>query len=194
MMPGPVEFEEDMRFQNFKNEVVKIATKMKKTSKKYCNLNEDEKDGLISLKEKTKNEEVICFNTDKSGRWAIDSKPNYMLACEKHFNSGVREISAEEHDKLEKYMNSQVLALLRMMGLKDGNSGDRIRRANTTTGCVIAPFYALRKDHKNVEPGREAEDSRSVWSQRLFDYEIVSHAKSNTRSPQRANPTKRYAL
>ena len=48
-----------------------------------------------------------------------------------------------------------------MMGLSEGISKDRIRHANTTTGCVIAPFYALRKDHKNVEVGREAEGPKT---------------------------------
>ena len=84
-----------------------------------------------------------------------------MLACEKHFENGVREITSEEHDGLEKYINCQMLALLRMMGLNGGNSGSRIRNASTTTGCVIAPFYALRKDHKTVPAGREAEGPKT---------------------------------
>ena len=47
------------------------------------------------------------------------------------------------------------------MGLNGGASGDRIRYASTTTGCVINPFYALRKDHKTVEVGREAEGPKT---------------------------------
>jgi hypothetical protein len=66
-MPDPVEFEEEMRFQNFKKEVLEIAERMKKKTKKHSNLDADEKDGLMALKEKTKNEEMICFMTDKSG-------------------------------------------------------------------------------------------------------------------------------
>ena len=154
-MPGPVTFDEEMRFQK------DIAVKMAKKSKKHSNLDDQEKEGLSNLKEKTKNEEVICFNTDKSGRWSIDSKENYKLAVEKHFVSGVREITCKEHDKLENYLNCHMLALLRMMGTNDGRNGDRIRIASTPSGCVIAPFYALRKDHKNVEIGKEAEGPKT---------------------------------
>ena len=161
MMPGPVEFEEEMRFQNFKREVNEAAIRIAKKTKKYSNLDIEEIEGLKSLKQKTKNEEVICFNTDKSGRWSVDSKENYLLACNKHFEKGVREITSDEHDAMEKHINCQMLALLRMMGLNEGKSGDRIRNASTTTGCVIAPFYALRKDHKPVEVGREAEGPKT---------------------------------
>ena len=84
-----------------------------------------------------------------------------MLACEKHFARGVREITSTDHDDIEKYVNCQMLALLRMMGLNDSRNEDRIRHASTTTGCVIAPFYALRKDHKTVEIGKEAEGPKT---------------------------------
>ena len=109
----------------------------------------------------TREEEVICFNTDKSGRWAIDSKEDYMVACEKHFNSGVRQITWEEHDKLEKNLNCHMLALLRMMGLKDDNNGERIRHASVSTGNVIGPFYSLRKDHKTIGLGKESEGPKT---------------------------------
>ena len=75
--------------------------------------------------------------------------------------SGVKEIDNKEHDRLEHYLNCQMLALLRMMGLNNGSNGERIRHACTTTGCVIAPFYALRKDHKTVEIGKEAEGPKT---------------------------------
>ena len=99
-MPSPVSLEEEMKFQNFKREVNEIAVKIGKQTKKYSNLTAEEKEGLKSLKEKSKNEEIICFNTDKSGRWAVDTKENYMTACEKHFENGVREITPQEHDEL----------------------------------------------------------------------------------------------
>ena len=160
-MPKAVSNDEEIRFQNFKTEAKSIAIRMKKKSEKYANLDDDEKNGLRTLKQKTKEEEVICFNTDKSGRWAIDSKENYMLACEKHLNNGVREITCNEHDRLEKYLNCHMLALLRMMGLKKDNNGERIRNASVTTGNVIAPFYSLRKDHKTIEIGKEVEGPKT---------------------------------
>ena len=160
-MPAPVCLEEEMRFQTFKNDVKDIAKKMERKSKRYGNLDEKEKQGLKSLKDKTSNEEVICFTTDKSGRWAVDSKDNYKLAVEKHLVTGVQEITWKQHDNLEKYLNCHMLALLRMLGLKNDKNGDRIRISSTTSGCVIAPFYALRKDHKKVEAGKEVEGPKT---------------------------------
>ena len=110
-MPDPVSFEEEIQFQNFKKDMKELAIKMEKKSKNCSNLDDDEKDGLRTIKEKVKKEEAICFMTDKSGRWGIDTKENYMLACEKHFTSGVEEITPTEHDDIEKYLNCQMLAL-----------------------------------------------------------------------------------
>ena len=47
------------------------------------------------------------------------------------------------------------------MGLNEDRNGKRIRNANTTLGCVMAPFYAVRKDHKTVEIGKEAEGPKT---------------------------------
>ena len=55
-----------------------------------------------------------------------------------------------EHDIAEREMNSHALALLRMLGLSDGSSGDRLRKAVTAEGTNIAPLYGLRKNHKPV--------------------------------------------
>ena len=58
-------------------------------------------------------------------------------------------------------MNSHGYALLRMMGLKDDTKGERIRRTMRSTNNALAPFYCLRKDHKKVEQGREAEGPKT---------------------------------
>ena len=48
---------------------------------KYANLSEDEVKGLESIQ---KRDDVVIFQTDKSGRMAIDSKQNYVAAAEVH--------------------------------------------------------------------------------------------------------------
>ena len=58
-------------------------------------------------------------------------------------------------------MNCHGYALLRMMGLKDDKNGNRIRRAMRSSNNALAPFYCLRKDHKKVEEGREAEGPKT---------------------------------
>ena len=66
------------------------------------------------------------------------------------------EISMEEHDKGEREMNAHAGALLRMMGLSEEVEGDRLRRAMHAEGTGLAPFYGLRKDHKELQPGEES--------------------------------------
>ena len=71
------------------------------------------------------------------------------------------EISLEEHEQAEREMNCHGYSLLRMMGLKDDGKGDRIKRTMKSTNNTLAPFYCLRKDHKKVEEGREAEGPKT---------------------------------
>ena len=104
---------------------------------------------------------MICFTTDKSGRWAVDSNVNFISACEKHLLTGIKKISIDEHNQMEKYINCHMLALLRMMGQKDDFNGNRVRNASITTGNTIAPLYSLRKDHKTVEVGKEKEGPKT---------------------------------
>ena len=67
------------------------------------------------------------------------------------------EISMEEHNAGERELNGHATALLRMMGLEEeGNSsGERVRRAVQAQGTGLAPYYGLRKDHKDVPVGEE---------------------------------------
>ena len=76
--------EEEIKFQRFKDEVKTISTKHRKKTKDLSNLTENEKKGLESLREKIKSTEVLCYQTDKSGRWSCDSEENYKVACKKH--------------------------------------------------------------------------------------------------------------
>ena len=48
-------------------------------------------------------------------------------------------------------MNCQVMALTRMLGLKNDKTGDKIRWALTAEGTRIAPLYGQRKDHKEIK-------------------------------------------
>lgn len=45
-------------------------------------------------------------------------------------------------------MNAHALALTSMLGLGDGESGDRLRYTVTANRTNIPPLYGLQKDHK----------------------------------------------
>ena len=66
-MPNAMSREEELKYQRFKDEIKKISEKNRKKTKDYSNLNEGEKNGLESLREKIKTKEVICYQTEKNG-------------------------------------------------------------------------------------------------------------------------------
>ena len=57
--------------------------KVRSKTKKWSNMKEQEKEGLNKIKERIKGKEVICYVTDKSGRWTCDTISNYEVACRK---------------------------------------------------------------------------------------------------------------
>ena len=97
----------------------------------------------------------MCFQTDKSGRWAVDSIQNYTTATEKHLQNGVTEITLEEYNYIEKEVNCHATALLRIIGLNDDNKGKRLRHICTPKGINFAQLNSLRKDHKPVQESEE---------------------------------------
>ena len=158
-MPKALSFDKEIRYHQFKEEVKDIVGKYAKKTVDLSNLDENEREGLNSLKKKVADTSVICYKTDKSGRWSCDTEENYKYACNKHLNdpSKTETISLEEHERAEREMNSHGYALLRMMGLNN----DRIRLTMQSSNNVLAPFYCFRKDHKEIEQGKEVEGPKT---------------------------------
>ena len=100
----------------------------------------------------------MCYETDKSGRWSVDTVNNYKRACEEHLNDREKtaEITIGEHKNAEREMNAEGLALLNMMGLDEEKGGDmRLRNVIRAENVSIPPFYGMRKDHKKIDEGME---------------------------------------
>ena len=151
-MPKALSMEEEVKISQVKIEIEKIVRSMVGKCKQYSNLTESERRGLESLKERVTVGEIVCTVTDKSGRWSVDTSENYKKGCQKLVADEEKtpEITREEHEEAEREMNSHALALVRMLGLSDGDSGKRLRNAITAEGTSIAPLYGLRKDHKPI--------------------------------------------
>ena len=155
--------EGEVQLHQFKSEVDNLVRGMRRRTSEWSNLDESAKRGLEKLKKRVTTGEIVCFVTDKSGRWAVDTPENYKRACEAELSNEDKtpESSIEEHDVAEKEMNCQALAFLRMMGINDDeNSGQRVQNAMTAHGVKIPPFYGMRKDHKGVEVGQEESGPR----------------------------------
>ena len=155
-MPGGLE-DGEVELHLFKKDAVKVVETLRSKTKKWSNLEEAATRGLKKIQERVKRKELVCFTTDKSGRWSCDTPDNYRRACRAELADERRTpmISHEDHSEAEKELNCHALALLRLMGLDEGSPGDRLRQAVVTHGVQIPPFYGMRKDHKQLVEGME---------------------------------------
>ena len=158
-MPWALEEKEEVKLAKFRTEVMEAVKGMKKIETKWSNLSVEERSGLMSLKKRVKEGDIVCCITDKSGRWSCDTRENYLEACMNELEDQEKtpEITLEEHENGEKELNCHAAALLRMMGLEAGEDDEgesRLRLATQAKGTGLAPFYGLRKDHKEVPPDK----------------------------------------
>ena len=161
-MPPPLKEDEEMKFQNLKRDLIKVANRYVSEIKdktprgadaEYANLSEDEAKGLKNIK---KREDIVVFQTDKSGRMAVDSKQNYIKATETHTMKDAI-IDDSTHERNQKEVNAHSTMWVRIMKageLTSTNSvkgTDRVRNSMKVFNHGYAPLYTLRKDHKNVD-------------------------------------------
>ena len=162
MMP-PALKEGEVQLHQFKIEVDRVVRGMAEKTSRWSNVTRSAKKGLLRLRERVRKREIVCFVTDKSGRWAVDTPENYKRACEAELADKTKtpEISLEDHDCAEKEMNGHALAFVRMLGINSMESaGERVCKAVVAHGVKIPPFYGMRKDHKVVPTGEEDKGPR----------------------------------
>ena len=115
----------------------------------------------------------MIYQTDKSGRFWIDTAENYILACDPHVK-GDETITQQDYERLESEMNAHSVIWTRILkaGHRTGHV-NRIKNNMITQDCPIAPLYTLRKDHKNIDdvvkgpPVRPVCGAVSAYNQRL---------------------------
>ena len=91
----------EIELQNVKSKLMKTTSQYieeVKDTPEHCNLTKVEKRGLKDLKKS----DYVVFQTDKSGRFSIDSKENYKTACAPHISESDVEVSNEQHLDLQK--------------------------------------------------------------------------------------------
>ena len=98
---------------------------------------------------------MVVFQSDKSGKLTADTVENYNDALRKHTEND-NEINENRVKEVEREMNQQLRQFNKMFSVgKALNQEERIAGASTSTNVPPPPQYALRKDHKSVEPGQE---------------------------------------
>lgn len=77
-IPGAIKREEETRLQNLRMDLTRIVEEFTETKEvALTNLTDEQKKGLAKVKKRKKENQVVVFQTDKSGKLAIDTPSNY---------------------------------------------------------------------------------------------------------------------
>ena len=120
------------------------------------NLSKREKEGLESLKKRVKEQEIVIAQTDKSSRFALMNRTQYLEAGYKH-TSKDRNISWKEVKKLQTTTNNHVWWLSRILKYSHDTDRDRMTKNIQDHAAEIPEMVLLVKDHKDWK-----EDSNKV--------------------------------
>jgi hypothetical protein len=109
-----------------------------------------------------KNENLVCVETDKTGKFALDTKENYMKKVRKHIDMD-EVISTKEVTKIENKLNvhAEHAAKITMAGENTGQN-KRIKGNLKTKDNPIPILHGTSKDHKIVTNDKEGPDVRPI--------------------------------
>ena len=116
---------------------------------KIENLSAKDRRGLESLKRRVKQKEIIVCKTDKSGRFAVLSREQYIKAGEAHTDKDA-EVELEEAEEIQRILNGHMRWWAKSLNLAgDWDQEDRALRNLLNHGLSICPMTILVKDHKS---------------------------------------------
>ena len=145
------ESEEEIQIAYLSHQLQKATNEFIAEHKFQQNLTKQEKEGIRSIQ---KREDVVVYQTDKSSRFSIDSKNNYVEACGKHTRND-EVIDEKEYDRIISDMNAHAIMWAKILkaGEFSGENGPQRIKENMMSAEKLdpPPLYALRKDHKPFE-------------------------------------------
>ena len=169
---------------NLKDDLMKVVHNYREEHTKdglpRSNLSKDETKGLRKIKARIKNQEVVCFSTDKSGKMSLDSTQNYQEAIRVHTTSDPI-IDTKTLDSFENILNDHMMHFNKMFSIGSGTSnGNRYRITLASKSTNVAPpsLYGLRKDHKVIPEGSSGPPLRPVCSAKISPNSRLGNALS----------------
>ena len=142
------------------------------------NVTNQEKEGIKQLQ---KRDDIVIFQTDKSSRFSVDSKDNYIAACTQHTRNDTV-IEEKEYDRLITEMNAHATMWSKILkaGELTGQHGPQRIKENLISSekCDPPPLYALRKDHKQHEDTETGPPTRPVCGATAAHNGKLSHLLS----------------
>ena len=146
------------------SEKLKDATKeyIDRTSNKQTNLSHNQTKGLKSLRNKISSGDIVIYQTDKSGRFSVDTIENYKEAVSCHVG-GDTVITIKEHKMIEEIANAHARCWVRILGAGTHQDDQkRIKKNFLSRNAPPAPLYGLRKDHKFTPDPKKGPPTRPV--------------------------------
>jgi hypothetical protein len=150
----------------------------------YNNLDQEERRGLKSLQKRIKAGELIVAQTDKSGRFSVLSRKQYIEAGEVHTMKD-KQIGTEESKMIEHHLNGHMRWWAEMTGIGDNwDQRDRSVRNLLNHELVTCPMTLRVKDHTtwSVESG-ESPPTQCIMGGNVGDNRALSEYMSLALEP-----------
>ena len=168
ILPNLEDDTEEIRKNNVKKELEGIFVNyMKEHCDKFGNqiennLSKKEVNAIKALKTKMKDEDIVCFETDKTGKFALDTKTNYVRKMEKHVeNDDI--VSMKEVRKIEKKLNEHSEHIVNITNAGESNGHTKRIKSNLKSSDNQVPILSgTHKDHKNNFDEENGPDLRPI--------------------------------
>ena len=142
MMPMYAEESTEAKIAFARLEIEKCVEEHAKLSKGGENITQEQQRGIKELKRRCKEQEIITYPTDKSGRLSVDTKENYINSMDDHLKD-VQIVTIEVYEEKEKLMNAYMKCWFRALNVKT-----RLANNYQSTNNEVPRLYGSRKDHK----------------------------------------------
>ena len=187
-LPDPVDPDVENDLQNLKHRLKSVTSQYCHENKnnKYSNLTSSERNGL---KEVCRDQELVVFQTDKSGRFSVDTRDNYKAACAKHVPEEDVEITEDEYTECQRVINAHSTLWTRILNAGEEVEGGKVRASDRIRNNLLvqnhstAPLYALRKDHKEYADDVEGPPTRPVCAANTAYNSKLSHLMCSILKP-----------
>ena len=150
-LPDESESEKEVDKQHLKGRLLKATKKYiadRSVGSIESNLLTEERQGLRSSRA---NKNIVVYQTDKSGRFALDTLDNYRFACKPHVENDLT-VTEELHERAQAEANAHSVLVSENLNAGESAGGQaKIKSNMLVSDCTLAPLYALRKDHKNTD-------------------------------------------
>ena len=181
-LPKAVDEETEIRMQDLKLRLKNVTDGYVKNIKKGDNLSTAERSGLMSIKQRMKDNEIVIYETDKSRRFSVDSCENYKLSGEQHISND-NVITIEEYKEIETLSNIHAVSWVRMSqaGVAQRDM-KRIKQNVVTADSHPPPLYTSRKDHNPSQSEEIGPPTRPICGVTGSATDRISYILSSTLS------------